>query len=84
MPSQRLEVRLDEERRRRLEAILAARGAPMAAVIREMIDRTYEEVCREERRKAALELAALTLEDVPAPEVLSRQLDETYGSAPLC
>ncbi len=79
MPSQRLEVRLDEERRRRLEAILAARGAPMAAVVREMIDRTYEEICREERRRAALELAALALEDVPAPEVLSRQLDETHG-----
>jgi len=56
----------------------------MAAVIREMIDRAYEEVCREERRRAALEIAALDLEDVPDPETLSRQLDETYGAARIC
>ncbi len=76
--SHRLEIRLNDQYRRKLEAVLAARRAPAAAVLREMIDRMYEDICREERQRAALELGQLAVEDVPDPETLCRQLDRTY------
>jgi predicted DNA-binding protein len=78
MASERLEVRLDEEHRRRLDVILARRGTPLAAVVREMIDQTYEEVCREERRKAVEELRAMAIGDAVEPDVMCRQLDEAH------
>ncbi len=78
MVAQRLEVRLDPERRRKLEEIAVARGEPVSEVVRGMIDRVYEEVDREERLRAARELCAMAIEDMPDPETLSRQLEETY------
>ncbi len=80
MSSPRLEVRLDELRRRKLEAILASKRTSAAAVVREMIDRVYEEVRREESQRAAVELANLRVEDVPDPETLCSQLNGTYSS----
>ena len=38
----RMEMRLDRERRERLAAIARARGVPRAQVLRELIDQAYE------------------------------------------
>ena len=74
----RLDVRLDAERRRRLEEVVEDRGAPISEVVRGMIDDAYERTMRERRRNAAERLFALEVEDPPDPDTLSRELEETY------
>ena len=74
----RLDVRLDAERRRRLEEVVEERGAPISEVVRGMIDDAYESTMRERRRNAAERLFALEVEDPPDPDTLSRELEETY------
>lgn len=81
MVTERLEVRLDRERRRKLSELAAAHGAPVSEVVRQMIDQAYEEALRVRRLRAARELARLAVEDVPDPETLSRQLEGTYEPA---
>ena len=78
MASERYEIRLDSDRRRKLSELAAVRDAPASEVVREMIDEAYEDVMREERRKAARELAAMEIEDVPDPETVSRQLESAH------
>jgi hypothetical protein len=78
MVAGRLEVRLDPERRRKLEEITQARGAPMSEVVREMIDRTYEDIRLTERLEAVRRISELEIEEMPDPETLSRQLEQTY------
>ena len=80
MVSERLEVRLDSERRRKLSELAAARHAPVSEVVRQMIDEVYEEVLLERRRQAVQRIAQLQVEDVPDPETLSRQLAQTYDA----
>ena len=82
MVGQRLEVRLDEERRRRLSELAALRGTPVSDVVRNMIDASYEEVLRERRQAAVRRIAQLEVEDVPDPETLSKQLAQTYDTYP--
>ncbi len=78
MATQRLDVRLDEERRRKLRELAAEQGAPVSELVRRLIDAAYEETVRQRRVRAAYELGRLEVEDVPDPETLSRQLEETY------
>jgi uncharacterized protein (DUF1778 family) len=78
MLADRLEVRLDPDRRRKLAAVAEVRGAPVSAVVRELIDEAYEAIRQAERLRAAQEIGQMQLEDVPDPETLSRQLDRTY------
>ena len=78
MVAERLEVRLDPARRRKLQHVAAARSASVSEIVREMIDRLYEEVDRAERRRAAEAIARMEIEDVPDPETLSRQLDAAH------
>lgn len=78
MVAERLEVRLDPERRRKLADLAARRGAPISEVVRQLIDQAYEEVSLEERLRAVRELVELEVEDVPDPETLSRQLEATH------
>ncbi len=78
MMAERLEVRLDPERRRRLAEVARVRGEGVSEVVRSLIDRAYDEVCRAQRLEAARGLVALEVEDVPDPEELGRQLDATY------
>ena len=78
MPAERLEVRLDHERRSKLEKLAAARGLAVSELVRTTMDEAYEESMREERLQAALEIGELQVEDVPEPEVLKRQLESTY------
>jgi hypothetical protein len=83
MATERLDVRLDHERRRKLAELAAARSSSVSEVVREMIDQAYEEGLRADRVRAARELAQLAVEDVPDPETLRRQLEGTYDSAHL-
>lgn len=78
MATQRLEVRLDPDRRRKLSELAAARGVPVSELVRQIIDQVYEETLRTRRLRAAHELARLQVEDVPDPQTLSRQLGGTY------
>lgn len=79
MPTARLDVRLDREHRVKLDEIAASRRLPVSAVIRAMIEETYEAVHRDKRLQAVRELAGVNVEDFPDPETLSRQLESTYA-----
>ncbi len=78
MVSERLEVRLDAGRRQKLAELAAARSLSISEAVREAIDRAYEDIMRERRLRAARELSAMEIEDVPDPETLSKQLDEAH------
>lgn len=78
MSGERLEVRLDGDRRRKLAELAGTYEVPVSEAVRMMIDKAYEDVQRTRRREAARALARLAVEDVPDPETLSRQLDGTY------
>ncbi|MXY35595.1 MAG: ribbon-helix-helix protein, CopG family [Dehalococcoidia bacterium] len=77
--SARLEVRLDDERKQRLEQLGEAEGVPISEVVRRLIDDAWEEVMRARRIAAVERMAQLEVEDPPDPETLSRELEETYG-----
>ena len=78
MTTTRLEVRLDAERRSRLEELAEQRGAPVSEVVRFLIDDAYEQIMLERRRRAVERLISLQIEDMPDPEELSRQLESAY------
>ena len=78
MTTERLEVRLDAEHRRKLDELAKARGRPVSAVIREAIDRAYDEIRLERRLQLVRDIGELNIEDVPDPETLSKQLDEAH------
>jgi hypothetical protein len=78
MVAERLEVRLDQERRKRLQELAADRRVPVSELVRQLIDGAYEDRLRDERRRAARELAAMEVEDVPDMETLRRQLDSAH------
>ena len=83
MATERLDVRLDQERRRKLRELAAEQGAPVSEMVRRLIDRAYEDTLQARRRRAAQELGRLEIEDVPDPETLSRQLEGTHDSGGL-
>ena len=68
----RLEVRLDPERRSRLEELAREKGAPISEVVRQLIDDAYEEIDRARRRRAVERMAAMSL---PVPEALKNSLE---------
>ena len=74
----RLDVRLDTERRRRLDEIVEERGAPISEVVRGLIDDAYEGVMRERRRQAARRLISLEVEDPPDAATLARELESAH------
>ena len=74
----RLDVRLDDERRRRLEELVEERDMPISEVVRRLIDDAYEEIMLERRKAAVERMVALEIEDVPDPETLSRELEAAH------
>ena len=74
----RLDVRLDEERWRRLEELVETRGVPISDVVRTLIDDAYEDVMRERRRQAVERLVSLEVEDPPDATKLSRELESAH------
>jgi hypothetical protein len=68
MLSRRLQVLIDDERHRRLEAEAARRGVSVAVLVREALDAAYPGTA-EERRAAAdriLDAEPMAVPDVPA------------------
>ena len=74
----RLNVRLDAERRQRLEELAAAQGAPISQVVRCLIDDAYEDVQRTRRKQAIERLIGLKVEVPQDPEVLSKELEAAH------
>jgi hypothetical protein len=62
----RLQVLIDEDRHRRLEAEAARRGVPVAVLVREALDAAYP-VSAEDRRAAAERV--LGARPMPVPDV---------------
>ncbi len=83
MTVERLDVRLDQERRRKLREMATELGAPVSEMVRRLIDRAYEDTLDARRKRAAQELGQLELEDVPDPATLSRQLEAAHESGDL-
>jgi predicted DNA-binding protein len=74
MASERYEIRLDTEHKRRLRELAAAYGVPASQVVKDLIDKALEDRRQKARMRAAEELASINGEDVPDMEVLKRQL----------
>ena len=74
----RLDVRLDDERRRRLEELVQERGDPISDVVRRLIDDAYEDILRRRRRQAAERLTRLEVEDPPDAATLARELEAAH------
>jgi hypothetical protein len=74
----RLEVRLDREHRRKLEEIARSRELTVSETVRRIIEQTYEQELRARRRKAAEGLSRLEVEEVPDPDTLTRQLEGAH------
>ena len=78
MAIERLEVRLNQEHRRKLREMAAEQGTPVSETVRRLIDRAYEDSVVARRRRAAQELGRLEIEDVPDPAILIRQLEAAH------
>ena len=74
----RLDVRLDSERRRRLEELVEERGVAISEVVRCLIDDAYEDIVRVRRKQAIERLIELNVEDPPDPDTLSRELEAAH------
>ena len=74
----RLDVRLDTERRRRLEELAGEKGVHISEVVRCLIDDAYENILWVRRKQAIEQLIRLEIEDSPDPATLSRQLEEAH------
>ena len=74
----RLDVRLDAERRRRLEELVEERGVPISEVVRCLIDDAYESVMRHRRKEAVGRLIRLRVADSPDVATLSRELEAAH------
>ena len=79
----RLDVRLDDERRRRLEELVQDRGEPISDVVRCLIDDAYEDIMRERRKQAVERLTRLEVEDPPDAATLSRELEAAHDPSGL-
>ena len=74
----RLDVRLDSEHRRRSEELAEENGVPISEVVRRLIDDAYEDTVRARRKQAIEQLIGLNVEDPPDPDTLSRELEAAH------
>lgn len=84
MVAERLDVRLDPERRTKLAQLAETRNEAISDMVRRLIDEEHERLLDEQRRRAAEDLCNLEVEDtMPAPEEMRRQSASTYGKSDL-
>ena len=76
----RLEVRLDDEQRQRLEAIAEQQDASISEVVRRLIDDAWEGIMLERRRQLVREIAAMEMDVPDDPQDLFRELESRYES----
>lgn len=74
----RLDVRLNDEHRRRLEELAHEERVAISDVVRCMIDTAYEDILCKRREQAVERLIGLNLEDPPDPETVSRELEAAH------
>ena len=74
----RLDVRLDDERRARLEELVKEQGVPISELVRRFIDNAYEDVMLQRRREALRRLVKLNIEVPLDPAALSRELEAAH------
>lgn len=80
--SERVEVRLDAETRIKLEEVAAAREASVSELVRSLIEESYQEEISQQRLAASQRLGEMSVEDVPEPGELKRQLAEAHDGDP--
>ncbi len=78
MLTRRLQVLIDDERLRRLEAEASRRQVPVSVVVRDAIDAAYP-IDSATRRTAAARILAAEPMPVPQPAELRAELDEVRG-----
>lgn len=78
MTTERLDVRLGREQRRKLRELAAEQHSPISDVVRRLIDKAYEESLAVRRKRAVEELGRLTVEDLPDPSTVNEQLEATH------
>jgi len=76
--TRRLEIRLDADRHRQLIELAESRHVSVSDFIRSLLDREYQEWLATQRAQAARAIAALSVEDVPEPNLLDQQLGKAY------
>ena len=76
MRKERVEIRLDPKMRGKLEEVAAARGSSISELVRDLIQRSHEEVAGAARLAAAERIGQMKVEDFPEPAELKRQLSE--------
>lgn len=77
MLTERLQILVSPEQRRRLEDEAERRGTSVAGVVREAVDAQLDTVSREDRITAVEEIAAMRAEYLP-PDELNRMIEEQY------
>jgi hypothetical protein len=80
LKSRRLQILIDEEQFRRLEAAAAQRKVPVAVVVREALDAKLA-LHPSERRAAAHSILSAPRMKVPTPKELRAELDALRGRA---
>jgi Arc/MetJ-type ribon-helix-helix transcriptional regulator len=82
MKYDRIEVRLDEERVRKLSELRASYHTSTSQVVRRAIDTAYKELDLKSRLDALERIKAFPgVEEMPDPEELKRQNEEFYSRA---
>ena len=76
----RVEVRLDEEQRERLDAIAEEQDASISEVLRGLIDDAWEAIMLERRRQLVREIASFEMEVPDDPQDLCRELESLLES----
>jgi predicted DNA-binding protein len=77
MYSERVQILLSPEQRRRLEAEARARGSSVASLVREAIDERFGGVSDEDRRAALERIRARQADFVP-PDALKELIDARF------
>ncbi len=82
MFSERLQILVSPEQRRRLEAESRRRGTSVSGLVREAVDQHLGTVAREERIRAVDEIRAMRGRFLPPQELERLVEEERTGSAP--
>ncbi len=79
MTLERVEVRLDADRKQKLNKIAEIKDESVSELVRQMIDRLYDEAMLEYRLELVRRMSEANVEEMPDPEELSRQMNNKYG-----
>ena len=79
MTLERVEVRLDADRKQKLNKIAEIKDESVSELVRQMIDRLYDEAMLEYRLELVRRMSEANVEEMPDPEELSRQMNNRYG-----